>query len=89
MTILEEENYSNAKARILAVDLFDVGSPKGAIRSCREVGVLPQEQAIIALEMADDRNLTVQTYNEKLAIEIFGRLRTYRDILMCWLEGLR
>ena len=39
--------------------------------------------------MVDDRNLTVQTYNEKLAIEIYSRLRTYQDILQYWLEGLR
>lgn len=84
-----EAVWKAAKEVLFEREGMDVGSPKGAIRSCREVGVLTQEQAIIALEMADDRNLTVHTYNEKLAIEIYSRLRTYRDILMCWLEGLR
>jgi len=38
--------------------------------------------------MTDDRNLTVHTYNEKLAMEIYGRLRTYQSILRAWLDGL-
>jgi uncharacterized protein YutE (UPF0331/DUF86 family) len=68
---------------------IDVGSPKGVIRSCREVGIFTQDQTITALEMVDDRNLTVHTYNERLAVEIYNKLRAYEGILKVWLEGLK
>jgi nucleotidyltransferase substrate binding protein (TIGR01987 family) len=83
-----EAVWKAAKEVLFEREGIDVGSPKGVIRSCREVGIFTQEQAITALEMVDDRNLTVHTYNEKLAVEIYSRLRTYQDILSCWLEGL-
>jgi nucleotidyltransferase substrate binding protein (TIGR01987 family) len=83
-----EAIWKAAKEFLFEYEGIDVGSPKGVIRSCREVGILTEEQTITALEMADDRNLTVHTYNEKLAIEIYSRLRTYENILSCWLNGL-
>ncbi|HML34188.1 MAG TPA: hypothetical protein PKC64_15325 [Sporomusa sphaeroides] len=36
--------------------------------------------------MADDRNLTVHTYNEALAVEIYSRLHAYTELLRCWHE---
>ncbi|MCL6456893.1 MAG: nucleotidyltransferase substrate binding protein [Gorillibacterium sp.] len=57
------------------------------IRSCREVGIFTEEQTISALEMVDDRNLTVRTYNEKLAVEIYSRFRSYQTVLSSWLTG--
>jgi nucleotidyltransferase substrate binding protein (TIGR01987 family) len=83
-----EAVWKAAKEVLFEREGIDAGSPKGVIRSCREVGMLTQEQTITALEMVDDRNLTVHTYNEKLAVEIYSRLRTYQDILRCWMEGL-
>lgn len=44
---------------------------------CREIGVLNDEEAIVALHMVDDRNLTVHTYNEPLAVEIYSRFPQY------------
>jgi hypothetical protein len=67
---------------------MDVGSPKGVIRSCREVTILTEEQTVKALEMVDDRNLTIHTYNEKLSIQIYGRLRKYQTIFTYWLASL-
>jgi nucleotidyltransferase substrate binding protein (TIGR01987 family) len=78
-----------AKQVLFEREGIDASSPKGVIRSCREVGILTTDQAAIALDMTDDRNLTVHTYNEKLAVEIYGRIRTYRDILKVWLDGLK
>ncbi|MDR9794077.1 HI0074 family nucleotidyltransferase substrate-binding subunit [Aeribacillus sp. FSL K6-2848] len=64
---------------------IDVGSPKGVIRSSREIGILSDEETIIALKMVDDRNLTVHTYNEELAVEIFGNLHKYYQLLYNWI----
>jgi nucleotidyltransferase substrate binding protein (TIGR01987 family) len=83
-----ETVWKAAKEVLFVREGIDVGSPKGVIRSCRELGILTDELATIALEMVDDRNLTVHTYNEKLAIEIYSRLRSYEDIFIYWLEQL-
>lgn len=83
-----EAVWKAAKEVLFEREGIDAGSPKGVIRSCREVGILTDQQAVTALEMVDDRNLTVHTYNERLAVEIYSRLGTYQDILRCWLEGL-
>jgi uncharacterized protein YutE (UPF0331/DUF86 family) len=39
-----------------------------------EVGILNEEEAREAMTLVNDRNLTVHTYNEDLANEIFSRL---------------
>ena len=39
--------------------------------------------------MADDRNLTVHTYDEALAEEIFKRLPGHADLMDRWLSGMR
>lgn len=83
-----ETVWKAAKEVLFVREGIDVGSPKGVVRSCRELGILTDELATIALEMVDDRNLTVHTYNEKLAIEIYSRLRSYEDIFIYWLEQL-
>ena len=38
--------------------------------------------------MADDRNLTVHTYNEELALRIFAELGRYAALLARWIEAL-
>lgn len=53
------------------VEGIDPGSQKGTVRASLQVGLLDEADARIALEMADDRNLTVHTYNEALADRIF------------------
>ena len=67
---------------------IDVASPKGVIRKCREVGVLNEAEAIHALEMADDRHLTSHTYNDRLAQEIYLRIKRYFPLLNQWLERM-
>ncbi len=67
---------------------LSAGSPKAAIRFCREVGLLSEAQTVLALEMIDDRNLTVHTYNEPLAEQIYQRLPQYATLLEVWLTQL-
>lgn len=68
---------------------LNAGSPKAAIRMCREVGLLDDEQAARALEMMDDRNLTVHTYNERVAQHIYANLPRYAALLGQWLEHMK
>jgi len=67
---------------------MEQGSPKGVVRACHQVQVLTEEQARKALEMVDDRNLTVHTYNEELAIQIFSRLDEYSMLMQNWLQAM-
>jgi nucleotidyltransferase substrate binding protein (TIGR01987 family) len=67
---------------------LEQGSPKGVMRACLQVGLLTEDQVRLALEMADDRNLTVHTYNEELARRIFFRLADYAALLRAWLSGM-
>jgi len=60
---------------------METGSPKSSIRDSLQVGLLTDQQAQTALRMADDRNLTVHTYNEALAEAIYSRVAPYADLM--------
>lgn len=83
-----EACWKAAKEVLFEREGVDAGSPKGVIRTCREIGILTDQQTVTALEMVDDRNLTVHTYNEELAEAIYSRLKIYLSILSVWLEVL-
>lgn len=62
---------------------IDLNSPKSVFRSCFQVGLIESEgNTALALEMTDDPNLTVHTYNEKLAQRIFSHLAKYRELML-------
>lgn len=63
-------------------------SPKSAIRSSVQLGLLSEPDGRLALQMADDRNLTVHTYNEELARRIFAQLSEYASVLERWIGAL-
>jgi len=84
-----ETAWKAAKQVLFDREGIDEGSPKGVIRSCRSVGILDADEAQLALQMIDDRNLTVHTYNEPLAQQIYNRLFAYRDLLIKWTERLK
>lgn len=58
------------------------------IRACRENGLLSPEEATLALQMTDHRNLTSHTYHSEVAELIASHLSTYRRLLRLWLERL-
>lgn len=79
-----EAVWKAAQGYLRTVEGMDVASPKGVIRACREVGILDESDALLALKMADDRNLTVHTYNEPLAMAIYERILQYSLLLGRW-----
>ncbi len=83
-----EAIWKAAKQYLLDVEGLDIGSPKGVIRASYSVGLLTEEETGLALEMVDDRNLTVHTYNEALAEMIFSRIHGYAKLMRKWLEGI-
>lgn len=70
------------------VEGIDPGSPKGTVRASLQVGLLDEADTRMALEMVDDRNLTVHTYNEALADRIFVRLNGYAATMTRWLDAI-
>lgn len=83
-----EASWKAAKQYLYDVEGVDVGSPKSVIRSCREVRLLQDEEAVLSLEMVNDRNLTVHTYNEEVAIKIHKNLPQYNKLLHQWVERM-
>ena len=83
-----EAAWKAAQRFLRVIEGVEVGSPKAAVRACRESGLLSREQAETALTMADDRNLTAHTYNESLAVAIFNRLPRHLETLEAWLAAM-
>jgi hypothetical protein len=52
------------------------------------VGLLSESDARLALAMADDRNLTVHTYDEELAKRIFADLDGHARLLARWIGAM-
>ncbi|WP_221568700.1 HI0074 family nucleotidyltransferase substrate-binding subunit [Alkalihalobacillus sp. TS-13] len=83
-----EACWKAAKQFLYDIEGIDVGSPKGVIRSSREINLFTDEEAIQALKMVDDRNLTVHTYNEEVSIKIHSNLKSHYSILSSWVKRM-
>ncbi|MBI4004288.1 MAG: nucleotidyltransferase substrate binding protein [Candidatus Omnitrophica bacterium] len=83
-----EAVWRAAQRHLEVVEGLSAGSPKAATRLCREAGLLDDDQATQALEMVDDRNLTVHTYNEQIAQRIYGNLPRYAALMEQWLKRM-
>lgn len=84
-----ELTWKCAKEYLYIHEGIDAASPKKVIRSCREVGVLSDEETEQALKMADDRNLTTHIYDESFIESLLKRLPVYDTVLHNWLDRLR
>ena len=83
-----EAVWKAAQIYLKRVEGKDLASPKSVIRASFQAGLLDEAEAAAALQMVDDRNLTVHTYQEALAERIFGRLPDYARIMREWLVAL-
>ena len=83
-----EATWKAAQRFLNVMEGIEVGSPKAAVRACRESGLLSLDQAETALTMVDDRNLTAHTYNESLAAAIFRHLPRHLETLEAWLAAI-
>lgn len=63
-------------------------TPKSVMRGARDAGILSTAETEAALEMVDDRNLTVHTYKEALALEIVSRLPAHVALMRHLLDRL-
>jgi len=83
-----EAVWKAAQLYLRKVESLEVGSPKAAVRASRQVGLFADDQARRALAMADDRNLTVHTYNQALAERIYTALSEYAPLLEVWVSAM-
>jgi len=56
-------------------------SPKACMREAKKLGILNDEEAKLAIEMIDDRNLTSHTYHEEIAERLFKHLPKYAELM--------
>jgi len=83
-----EAIWKTARVYLREFEGLDVGSPKGVLRACYQVGILNQDQTALGLQMVDDRNMTSHTYHAALAVKIYKRLKTYADLMDFWMEKM-
>lgn len=84
-----EAVWKAAQLFLREVEGLEENSPKGVIRISFRIGVLSEAQTRLALQMADDRNLAVHTYNETLAEAIFSRISDYVGLMEHWLQIMK
>ncbi len=84
-----EALWKAIKRYLEVVEGIQANSPKAAIRSSLDVGLLDEKNTRRALLMADDRNLTSHTYNEELAKEIAGRIPQHAAVMVDWLTACK
>jgi len=83
-----EAFWKAARQWLAAHEGLDCASPRACLRALGRVGVLDPEETVAALAMADDRNLTVHTYNETTARAIFARLPAHAALMRAALERM-
>jgi len=84
-----EALWKAARQVLVHAEGLECASPKAVIRACRDVKLLTDQESQSALQMADDRNLTIHTYDEELARALYQRLFGDRDLMQKWLDRLQ
>ncbi|MGC8815610.1 MAG: HI0074 family nucleotidyltransferase substrate-binding subunit [bacterium] len=69
------------KTAIKELEGIECNSPKSCFRELFKNKYIDQKKLIKLFEMVDSRNLTVHTYSEELADELFKKLRIYKKLL--------
>ena len=67
---------------------LDYRSPKKVIRGLFQVNLLSENEVIRALEMVDDRKLSVHTYNETFAEEMSKKIPEYYAIMKEFIDNI-
>lgn len=80
--------WKTAKDYLWEIEGIEAASPKKVIRVCREQALLTTEEAMFALQMTDDRNLTAHTYDEIFAQAMAACIKNYANLLEAWLSLL-
>ena len=83
-----EAVWKAAQAYLISVENLETGSPTAVARASFRVGLLTEEQSRAVLRMAADRNLTVHTYNEEIAEQIYSGLAAHTAVMGSWIDAM-
>jgi len=83
-----ETTWKAAQAYLRVVENLQLASPTAVARQCFQSSLMSEEQSRTALKMVADRNLTVHTYDEELAEQIYSRLPMYARLMKEWLDAI-
>jgi nucleotidyltransferase substrate binding protein (TIGR01987 family) len=81
------ELFWKALRRLLARQGVEANSPKAVLQQAYRLGWLDDEPKW--LKVLEDRNLTLHTYREALALEIYGRIPAHHAAMREVVEKLR
>lgn len=81
--------WKAAKQHLYDIEGIDIGSPESVIRSYREINLYSDEETILGLNMVNDRNLTVHTYNEEVAVKMPSNFKNSFSLLSSWVERMK
>ena len=84
-----EMAWKAAQAYVTDQGLLGPASPKSAIRASFKAGLLDEKNAEGLMRAIDDRNLTVHTYREEFAIQLYKRLANHAALLRLWLVEIQ
>ena len=84
-----EALWKAARVYLLEMEGIEAASPKRVLRECRKIGLLSESEAVLGLQMIDDRNLTSHTYHQGLAERIYEQLVEYAGLMEKWLQAMQ
>ncbi|MGA1857488.1 nucleotidyltransferase substrate binding protein [Azospirillum sp. 11R-A] len=91
-TLATETVWKAARSVIadqMGMERLNSASPKAMVRESQIAGFLTEEQTELALAMMNDRNLTVHTYDEEKAEDLFSRLPSHAALIESWISAMR
>lgn len=71
--------WKTVKIYLKEIEGVECVSPKSCFREVRNVLDLSEEEIETCISMAEDRNLSVHTYSEKMAMELFEKFPGYLE----------
>ena len=84
-----EAFWKAAKSWLERHEGLPCASPRACIRALGQAGIFDPAETTAALVMADDRSLTVHTYNQETAQAIFQRLPAHATLIHNALERIQ
>jgi len=71
------------------IEAVECSSPKSCFREARNIIGISEKEIEICLAMAEDRNLSVHTYSEKMAMELYNKFPGYLETSLKVLEKIK
>jgi len=84
-----ETFWKMLKEYIYFLDKKETKSPRSTIIEAKYLDFFTEEETEFALEMIQDRNLSVHAYEEKLAKQIMEKIPKYKDFMKKFFDKIQ